>query len=382
MSKEHWRRNVSLLKPYIPGIAIEDVKRKLGLEEITRLASNENPFGPSPKAVTAMRLALLDSQLYPESSCRALREKLASLFELKPEQFLIGNGADNVISLIGTAYINPGDEIIYCTPTFPAYRTITLLMGGTPIEIPVTKNQTYDLDRILAAITAQTKLIFICNPNNPTGTIVENGLLESFLQRIPPHVIAVLDEAYVEFIEQPGYHTGVDFVKKNYPVIFVRTFSKLYGLAGTRVGYCAANCDLMKPILAVREPFAVNRIAAAGAFSALDDEDYKFTILQENKREMEKLSKELRALGYDVTESHANFLFVDIKGDAVELTNTLMREGVLIRPCIAWGLPQHARITIGTAEQNERLLTALRKIIVPKERERIEKWEKFRLDLR
>ncbi|MCM3766894.1 histidinol-phosphate transaminase [Neobacillus niacini] len=362
MSNEKWRKNVAQLKPYIPGKAIEEVRRELGLEEIIRLASNENPSGPSPKAVEAMQKAIFDSQLYPESTSRELREKLGSMHNIHPDQFLIGNGADNVITLIGTAYINPGDEVIYCTPTFPAYRTITLLMGGTPIEVPLQYDYTYDLDKILEVITEKTKLIFICNPNNPTGTILKEGKLKSFLGKLPLHVIVVLDEAYVEFIEEKDYDDGPNFVKDGFPVIFVRTFSKLYGLAGTRVGYCAASPELMEPIRAVREPFAVNRIAHAGALAALDDEKYKHKIIEENRVEKGKLTKKLQSFGLDVTESHTNFLFVDMRGDVLEMANSLMQEGILIRPCTAWGLPSHARITIGTEEQNKRFISALKKI--------------------
>lgn len=362
MSQDLWRRSGRKLKPYIPGKAIEEVKRELGLDEIIRLASNENPFGPSPKAVQAMQLALQESQLYPEPTGRELREKLAGIYQLAPEQFLVANGGDNVITLIGTAYINPGDEVIYCTPTFPAYRTITLLMEGIPVEIPVTEDYTYDLDGILASINENTKLIFICNPNNPTGTIVEEDKLEAFLKQIPSHVIVVLDEAYVEFINREGYRTGIDFVKEGYPVIFIRTFSKLYGLAGTRIGYVAGNEEYIEAIRAVREPFAANRMAQAGAIAALDDIEYKQKSLQENKREAEMLIKELSALGFSVTETHANFLFVDVKEDGMKLSDALMREGILIRPCAAWGLHTYVRITIGTAEQNKRLVNSLRKI--------------------
>ncbi|MFD0827771.1 histidinol-phosphate transaminase [Neobacillus sp. M.A.Huq-85] len=360
--KESWRKSVTKLKPYIPGKAIEEVKRELGLDEIIRLASNENPFGPSPKAVEAMQIAVKDSQLYPESTCRELREKLGNFYKIDPDQFLIANGADNIISLIGNAYINPGDEIIYCTPTFPAYRTITLLMEGTPVEVPLLANHTYNLEGILSAINENTKLIFICNPNNPTGTILGENELELFFKKIPPHVIVVLDEAYVDFIDRERYSTGIDYVKEGYPVIFVRTFSKLYGLAGTRIGYAAARFEYIEPIRAVREPFSANRIAHAGALAAFDDQEYINKSLRENKREMIELTKELKALGFNVTESHANFLFVDMKEDVKELSKALMQEGILIRPCIAWGLPTYARISIGTWEQNKQLIKSLKKI--------------------
>lgn len=362
MSQELQRTVIAQLKPYVPGKAIEEVKRELGLKKIIRLASNENPFGPSPRAVQAMQKSLLESQLYPEATCRALREKLGRLYAIHPDQIVIGNGADNVITLIGMAYINPGEEVIYCTPTFPAYRTITLLMGGNPIEVPADKNYTFDLDATLASITDKTKLIFICNPNNPTGTIVEEDKLEAFLKQVPPHVAVVLDEAYVEFIDREGYRTGSDFVKAGYPVIFVRTFSKLYGLAGTRIGYAAASKELIAPVQAVREPFAANRIANAGAAAALDDEEYKNKSLQTNKQEMKNLINELQSFGYYVTPSHANFLFVDMKKDIMQISQSLMQEGILIRPCTAWGLQTHARITIGTSQQNKHLIRALHKI--------------------
>ncbi|WP_049662151.1 histidinol-phosphate transaminase [Bacillus sp. FJAT-27231] len=362
MSHELQRTIIAQLKPYIPGKAIEEVKQELGLKEIIRLASNENPFGPSPKAVQAMQKALLESQLYPEATCRELREKLGGMYGIAPDQIMMGNGADNVITLIGTAYINPGDEVIYCIPTFPAYRTITLLMGGNPVEIPTARNYTFDLDTILAAITNKTKLIFICNPNNPTGTIVEGTQLKNFLRQVPPHVVVVLDEAYAEFINREEYRTGPDFVKAGYQVIFVRTFSKLYGLAGTRIGYAAASKELIAPVQVVREPFAANRIAHAGAVAALDDEEYRSKSLRTNKQEMKKLINEFQSFGYHVTPSHANFLFVDMKKDIIQISQALMKQGILIRPCTAWGLQTHARITVGTLEQNERLIHALQKI--------------------
>ncbi|MBL4954337.1 histidinol-phosphate transaminase [Neobacillus sp. YIM B02564] len=362
MAQDQWRRSIRQLKEYIPGKAIEEVKRELGLDKIIRLASNENPFGPSPKAVQAMQAAVADSQLYPESTGREVREKLANLYQLALDQLLIANGGDNVISLIGTAYINPGDEVIYCTPTFPAYRTTTLLMEGIPVEVPMTQDYTYNLEGILAAITENTKLIFVCNPNNPTGTIVENADFEAFLQQLPPHVIVVLDEAYVEFIAREGYRNGIDFLKDGYPVICIRTFSKLYGLAGTRIGYAVGSKEHLKPICAVREPFAANRIAQAGALAALDDTEYKSKSIRENRFEAVKLIKELRGLGFDVNDTHANFLFVDVKENVSKVSEVLLHDGIIIRPCTAWGLKTHARITIGTSEQNERLLQSLRKI--------------------
>ncbi|RNB80530.1 histidinol-phosphate transaminase [Brevibacillus nitrificans] len=358
MSQELWRNSVAKLSPYVPGKPIEEVKEELGLPTIIRLASNENPFGTSPKAVQAMQKALVDSQLYPEGSCKELRVRLAQEYGIEADQIVVANGADHVIKLIGAAYINPGDEVIYCTPTFPTYRSTVLLHEGVPVEIP-THAHSYDLEAILAAITEQTKMIFVCNPNNPTGTILQERQLESFLARVPKHVIVVLDEAYIEFIQQPHYKNGIDYLKENISLITIRTFSKLYGLAGLRIGYAIGPKAFMQPLGAVREHFAVNRLAVAGALAALDDHEFVSQTLRENREQMTEMSYALQALGYEVTPSHANFLFIDMKQDTAPIYQALMKRGILIRPCGSWKLPTHARITIGTKQQNQALLSAL-----------------------
>lgn len=362
MSQSLWREGVKQLKPYIPGKSIEDAKKESGLDEIIRLASNENPFGPSKKAIRVLRESLASGHLYPDSTCGELRSKLSEQFGLTEDHFVVTNGADNVITLVGSAYINPGDEVIYCVPTFPAYRTVTVLMGGIPVEVPMTTSFRYDLKAITERITERTKLVFICNPNNPTGTIVTNEELDTFLENIPEHVIVVLDEAYIEFIDDKNYRNGIDYIRSCRPVISIRTFSKLYGLAGLRVGYAVASEQMLKPILAVREPFAVNRLAQDAAVASLEDEDYKRTILDANKSGMQYLYQSFTSLGYDVVQSHTNFLFVDMKCDTSIMFERLMRMGILIRPCAAWGLKNYARITIGSEEQNRKLVDALKKL--------------------
>ncbi|MDF2682226.1 MAG: hypothetical protein K0R47_3416 [Brevibacillus sp.] len=361
MSQELWRTSVGKLSPYVPGKPIEEVKEELGLDSIIRLASNENPFGTSPKAAKAMHLAIEESQLYPEGSCKDLRVRLAQVHGIDPDQIVVANGADHVIKLIGAAYINQGDEVIYCTPTFPTYRAAVLLLEGVPVEIP-TREHTYDLDAILTAITDKTKMIFICNPNNPTGTILKEEQLQSFLTRVPKHVIVVLDEAYIEFVQHSSYKNGLDYVKENVPLITIRTFSKLYGLAGLRIGYAIGPKAYMQPVGAVREHFAVNRIAVAGAMAALDDHEFVSHTLQQNQEQMQEMTKALQALGYEVTPSHANFLFIDMKQDTAPIYQALMHKGILIRPCGSWKLPTYARITIGTNQQNQVLMAALAEI--------------------
>lgn len=358
-----WNNRIKKMDAYVPGKSIEDVKKELNLKEVIRMASNENPYGPSPKAIAAAQEASALNQLYPEPSTRKLREKLGEEYEITPDQILVSNGADNVLLIISQAFINMNDEVIYCVPTFPVYRSSTLLMGGIPVEIPLTTDYKFDLEGIFQAINKRTKLIYICNPNNPTGTIVDSESLKNFLERIPDHVIVVLDEAYAEFISIEGYKQGVAYVKEGYNLISVHTFSKLYGLAAARVGFAIASEELLKPMYAVREPFPVTRSSEAAAIASLEDAPYKKFILDENQKEIKYLREELQKLGMSTVESFANFLFVNAGQDVEDLCAQLLRQGIIVRPCTSFGHPNHFRITIGSAAQNKKFLQAIKRCI-------------------
>ncbi|GKV64809.1 MULTISPECIES: histidinol-phosphate transaminase [unclassified Sporosarcina] len=363
MMKNLWRKEVHNLTPYVPGKPIEDVKRELGLDEVIRLASNENPYGPSVKALSAMLRSVRDSWLYPEPTSRELREALGQKYGLDAEQLIVANGADHIISLLGHAYINEGDEVIYCQPTFSSYEAVTLLMGGVPVEVTSNEDFTVNLKGILEAVTDKTKLIFICNPNNPTGTIVDDDELLTFLESLPSHVIAILDEAYVEYVDSPKYKTCIDFIKAGLPVIGVRTFSKFYGLAGARVGYAMANSKYIQSLQAVRQTFAVNRIALAGALASLEDEAFGAGVFEKNCSERQRLTDALIDLECEVVDSQSNFIFVNVKQDISKVFARLMERGLLIRPCTPWKLSTYGRITIGTNEENNKLIQALKEVL-------------------
>ncbi|RST70308.1 histidinol-phosphate transaminase [Siminovitchia acidinfaciens] len=362
-SKSFWREQVKKLDAYIPGKSIEETKKEYHLHKVIRLASNESPFGPSPKAIEAMKKEIQDGHLYPDSTCTTLRERLGELHGIDPGSYVVANGADNIINLLIASYVNPGDEVVYCTPTFSEYSKNTLLMGGTTVEVPTSDDFVFDLEMMLEAITEKTKLAIVCNPNNPTGTIVDEDKLRDFLNRLPGHVIPVLDEAYIEFVTHESYATGVEYIKEGFPVISIRTFSKLYGLAGMRVGYAVASEELIEPLLTVREPFACNRIAQAAAVAAIDDYEYIGKVLCENRREMTKMIEKLHSLGFEAEPTHTNFIFVNMKQDSSRLANNLLKKGFIIRPCAPWGYPEHARISIGTAAQNEHFFTVLEQIL-------------------
>jgi len=269
------REQINEIDPYIPGKSIEDVKKEYNLEKVIRLASNENAHGPSLKSIEAAHTAIENMNLYPDSAAKLLTQEISKFYEINIDEIFTGNGADNVLTTLISAYISEGDEVLYCTPTFPVYKSMTLLMGGIPIEVPITIEWKYDLDEILARINQNTKIIFICNPNNPTGTVVTSEELINFLDKVPNNIHVVLDEAYIEYIDDNDYLTGVELFKRSYSIIVVRTFSKFYGLAGLRIGYAIAKKEVLEPMLQIREAFATNRVAIETAVAALNDE--KFT---------------------------------------------------------------------------------------------------------
>ncbi|MDK2882415.1 MAG: histidinol-phosphate aminotransferase [Bacillota bacterium] len=358
-----FRRGIAEIKPYVPGKPIEDVQREFGLKEVIKLASNENPLGPSPKALAAMHEALESANIYPDGACTELAKKLGAKLGVDPDWLIFANGEDNIITLISKTFLNEGEEMIMADPSFSSFEISARAMGAKVIMVPVRPDFTTDLTAMAAAITERTKLIFLCNPNNPTGTISTRKEVEEFLEKVPEHVIVVLDEAYKEFVDDPEYPDGLDYVRAGRNVIVSRTFSKIYGLAGLRIGYAIAHPDFIGGMKRIREAFAANRVAQAGALAALDDDEFVKKVHDLISAGREYLYKEFERLGLPYVKSQTNFILVDTKQDIRRVFQDLQREGVIIRPGHIWNLPTYARVTVGTPEQNEKFIRALEKVL-------------------
>ena len=358
----------SLAKPsvrtqpvYEPGKPIEYVARELGLDPagIIKLASNENPLGPSPKALEAARRALENGALYPDGGCFELRRKLAARYALSEEQFVIGNGSNEIIELLGHAFLSEGDEVVMATPAFVVYKLVTLLFGAKPVEIPL-RNWCHDLPAMAAAVTSRTKLVCVCSPNNPTGTANSEADLMNFFRNLPEHVVVVIDEAYAEFLTQPPDLRPLIAAGAN--VVCLRTFSKIYGLASLRVGYGYGSPELCGLLNRVRQPFNVNAIAQAAAVAALDDVEFASRTARENREGLSQVALGCRAQGLEVVPSVANFLLIKV-GDGNRVFDALQRRGVIVRPVKSYGLSEWIRVSVGTRSQNERFLGELADVL-------------------
>jgi histidinol-phosphate aminotransferase len=342
---------------YEPGKPIEDVARELGLDPagIIKLASNENPWGPSPRAVAAATRALAHGELYPDGGCFALRQKLATKWGLGADQFVVGNGSNEVIELLGHVFLGPGDEVVMGAPAFVVYKLVTLLFGAKAVEVPLVDYR-HDLGKIAAAITPKTKLVFVCTPNNPTGTANTEEELLAFARALPEHVVAVFDEAYAEFLDKaPDLRP---LIVEGRRVVCLRTFSKIYGLASLRIGYGYGSAEMCALLNRVRQPFNVNAIAQAAALAAMDDDAFAEKTAQGNREGLEVLVRGCEALGLEVVRSVANFMLVRV-GDGARVFDALQRKGVIVRPVKSYGMPEWVRVTVGTPAQNERLLAEL-----------------------
>ncbi len=355
------RKNVMNLPPYVAGKPIEAVEREYGVHNIIKLASNENPLHISPMAVEAMKNELEKCYMYPEGSSPQLREKLAAKYNVDPKQILFGDGGDHVIGLICHAFVNDGDEVIIGDPSFPTYSINVPLMGGILVKVPM-KQHTFDLDAVLAAITPKTKMIFFCNPNNPTGTIVGKQKVAEFMSKVPDHVIVVFDEAYFEFVGDPNYPDGLEYVRAEKNVIVLRTFSKIYGLAGLRIGYCVAPLHLMAVLGRVVPAFPVNRLAQAAAYAALDDTEFIAKVKKNNDEGRAYLNQQFTEMGMEYAPSYGNFIFVNIGLPTKEVNEKLLYKGVIVRPGFLFGFPTYLRVSIGTMEENKRFIAALKEI--------------------
>ena len=334
---------------------------------LIKLDSNENPFGPSARAIDAMRGVLSAANLYPDDDCSELRRKLSTHHELPPEQVLVTAGSTALLSLLCHTLLAPGLNAVTSERSFIVYSMAVHAAGAHLVEAPM-RDDTFDLEAILAAIDSNTRLVFLANPNNPTGTMLEAAVVERFLARLPGHVVVVLDEAYNEFalhfaaLRRVTYSNSLEYVRQGASVVVLRTFSKAHGLAGLRVGYGMGPAELLGYCARMRNTFSVSSAAQAAALAAINDTDHIQRVVENNVLQSRVLAQGLSALGYRVVPTSANFLFCDLGEDAVDAANRLQDEGVAVRPLVHWGAPNCIRVTIGTPEQNQAFLQAARYI--------------------
>lgn len=351
-------RPAALTQPvYEPGKPIEDVARELGLDpdSILKLASNENPLGPSPLAMDAVRATLATAQLYPDGGCVALRDRLARRHGLPADWIIVGNGSNEILELLGHAFLGPGTDAVMGKPAFIVYKLVTLLFGARPIEVPLIAHR-HDLDALARAVTPATRLVFLPSPNNPTGTANTGAEIEGFVRGLPEHCIFVFDEAYVEYLDSPPDLSPL--IGEGRKVICLRTFSKIFGLAGLRIGYGYGHPEIVSVLQRTRQPFNVNALAQAAAMAALADDGFVARSRATNRAGLAQLAAGCARLGIETVPSEGNFLIAHV-GDGVATFAAMQRNGVIVRPLKPYGMPEWVRITVGTAEQNERVLAEL-----------------------
>lgn len=358
-SKVKARKALQNIQPYSPGKPIWEVQRELGLTEVIKLASNENPLGPSPKAIEAVAATLHDMHRYPDAQAYDLKQAIAGKLGMESEQIIVTNGGDELITLLSEAYLEQGDEVIVPDPSFTEYEFGALLMGAVTVKVPLQEGFQYDWRSIADAVTERTKIVYLCSPNNPTGTYLTRNDLQLLLDGLPARVLVVMDAAYSHYVTADDYSDGLEFVRAGYPVLILKTFSKIYGLAGIRVGFGVAGQEMIRSIQQVKEPFNVNALAQTAAIAALDDDEHVRRSQELVSRERLRLYEAFRRLGLAYTESMSNFVLVELGPEAESLYQRLMAGGVIVRYGKGWGLPKHIRISIGTAAENDSLITRL-----------------------
>jgi histidinol-phosphate aminotransferase len=350
--------DIASLSPYVPGKPIEELQRELGLARVIKLASNENPMGPSPKALAALSEGTATLHRYPDGGAFRLREALADRWKVTPDQVILGNGSDEILGLLARTFLSPGDEAVMADQTFVIYKMEVTAAHGKPITVPL-KQWRHDLQAMADAITDRTRLLFLCNPNNPTGTMVSADEVEHLLARVPAHVVVVFDEAYFEYVRSQQFPDSMAYVKQGRNVIVLRTFSKIYGLAGLRIGYGVATEEITNFLNRVRPPFNANSLAQRAALAALGDDEHVARSRAANAVGMEQMVKGLAALGLTPIPSEANFVYVDVGRDGRTLFEAMLRGGIIVRHIEG----AMVRVTIGLEEENREFLAALKRVI-------------------
>jgi histidinol-phosphate aminotransferase len=350
--------NIKSISPYVPGKPIEEVERELGIRGSIKLASNENPLGPSLKAVAAVKKALEGVNRYPDGSGFYLSQALAKKYNADISQIILGNGSNELIELVIRTFIQPGDEIVSADPSFVVYKLITQAAGGTNVIVPC-RDMRHDLEAIAERITPKTKIVFIANPNNPTGTMNTKTEMDRFMERVPDHVIIAVDEAYFEYVTHADYPDALDYLNEGGNVLALRTFSKIYGLAGLRIGYGITKPEFTGLMNKVRQPFNTNSLAQAGALAALADRKHVEKSIAINNEGKQFLYQSFQQLGVPFIKSETNFVMFETTRDGKDVYSALMKQGVIVRPMG----DNRLRVTIGLPEENKRFVEELEKIL-------------------
>jgi histidinol-phosphate aminotransferase len=350
--------DIASLSPYVPGKPIEELQRELGLSRVIKLASNENPLGPSPKALAALADAAKTLHRYPDGGGFRLRTALADRWKVALDQVILGNGSDEIIGMLARAFLSPGDEAVMADNTFVIYNMEVTAAHGVPVIVPL-RDGRHDLEAMARAITPRTKLLFVCNPNNPTGTMVSAGEVDALMAKVPAHVIVVFDEAYCEYVRDPHFPDSLGYVRQARHAIVLRTFSKIYGLAGLRIGYGVTTAEIAGYLNRVRPPFNANSLAQRAALAALGDEEHVAKSRAMNQTEMAGVRDGLATLGLRPLPSEANFLYFNAGRDGRGVFEALLREGVIVRHIEG----NYVRVTIGLPEENRQFLQALKTVL-------------------
>ncbi len=354
------KKSIHTIKPYVGGKPIEEVKREFRLKSVVKLASNENPYGPSPKVVQAIANAARELNRYPDGDCFYLREALAKKLKVNPKQFIFGNGSDEIIVFAARAFLKPGDEVVIAKPSFLIYKLASKIEGAKIKEVPLNKDFRYNLAAMKKAVTRKTKIVFLGNPDNPAGWYFTAHEIRAFLKGLPQNTLVFIDEAYYEYVAQKDYADSLKILRSNKNVIVTRTFSKMYGLAGLRVGYGIAHPEVVDYLDRVREPFNVNTLAQVGAVAVLKDKAYYKALARKIERQRQYLYKNLRALNLSFVESCTNFILIKVGTRASSIVRALLKKGVIVRDMSAWGMKDYLRVSIGKATENKKFIKALK----------------------
>lgn len=351
------------IKPYVPGKPLEELEREYGIKKSVKLASNENPLGPSPKAVKAIGSALGELNRYPDGSGYHLINQIAEKHKVSPANIVLGNGSDEIIGMLTQTLLKPGDEAILPQPSFLIYDIMVRSAGATCVNVPL-KSLCIDLKEIKKRLTSKSKMVFLCNPNNPTGTIILKKEFESFLKSIPPEILVVVDEAYIEFVREQNCAIGIDYIDtQRSPLVVLRTFSKAYGLAGLRIGYGIMPEEISDLINRIRLPFNTNSLAQIGAIAALNDEKFFNRTLSVIHKGLDFMYDSLNRLGIRYFPTQANFFLIDVERNADEVFEKMLSHGVIVRSMTSYGYPDYIRVNVGLRDENARFIKALDKVL-------------------